>query len=330
MIAAQPRGPGATRALLRRRVQGANRATAMAALPAVLALAGVLIAFPLAAQQSPVPTSDDPSDPYALPDAPAPPTLPDLTHRGLAASLDSTFASIGANPRDDGVVPGRSFGWTERLELEHALALRRWYVGVSEQLALGRTPGDDFLLVMGNPELWGRALWASQAGLAYGGGLGLVFPVVHHGESGVQVARAIQAVRPWDYVHFVNDDVILRPFIDVRNIDGPILLQLRQGIDWDPASDALTSRTTFYIGYRPVELLGIGLELWEVYLIRAADTKDDGRAAYAVSPSLRLMTRAIQPAVSFLLPIDRPLFDAIEGFWALRLSMSVVLEPSRR
>jgi len=282
------------------------------------------------AQQSPVPTSNDPTDPYALPDAPAPPTLPDLTHRGLAASLESTFASIHRNQRADGTDSDRSFGWTERLEVEHALALRRWYVGLSEQLALGRTSSDAFLLVMGNPEIWGRALWASQAGLAYGGGLGFVLPVVHHGAAGTEVARSIQAVRPWDYVHFVNDDLILRPFIDVRNIDGRIILQLRQGIDWDQASGALTSRTTFYIGYRPIDLLGLGLEAWEVYLIRAADTKDDGRAAYAVSPSVRLMTRVVQPAVSFLLPIDRPLFDAIEGFWALRLSMSVVVEPSSR
>jgi hypothetical protein len=294
------------------------------------AVAAWCLARPALAQQSPVPTSDDPSDPYALPDAPAPPTLPDLTHRGLAASLDSTFASIRANPRPDGTELARSLGWTERLEVEHALALRRWYLGVSEQLALGRASEGQFLLVMGNPEIWGRALWASEAGLAYGGGLGFIAPIVHHGAAGTDVARSIQAVRPWDYVDFVNDDVIVRPFIDVRNIDSAIILQLRQGIDWDFASGSLTSRTTFYIGYRPIELLGVGLEVWEVYLIRAADTKDDGRAAYAMSPSLRLMTRIVQPAVSFLLPVDRPLFDAIQGFWALRLSMSVVIEPSPR
>ena len=36
----------------------------------------------------------DPRDPLALPDAPAPPSLPDLTHRGLALSLETTFASL--------------------------------------------------------------------------------------------------------------------------------------------------------------------------------------------------------------------------------------------
>jgi hypothetical protein len=181
-------------------------------------------------------------------------------------------------------------------------------------------------MVAGNPEVAGRALWASQAGLAYGGGLGVVLPAVHHGASASEVAETTRVVRPWDYVDFINDDLIFRPFIDVRDIDGPVILQLRQGIDWDRSSSALTSRTTFYIGYRPSELFGLGLEAWEVYLIQAPLPKDDGKAAYAVSPSVRFMTRVLQPAVSFLFPIDRPLFDAVETFWAVRLSVDVVLE----
>jgi hypothetical protein len=38
------------------------------------------------------------------------------------------------------------------------------------------------------------------------------------------------------------------------------------------------------------------------------------------------MTRVLQPAVSLLLPIDRPLFDAVDSFWAVRLSVNVILE----
>src|SRR5262249_3634572 len=157
-----------------------------------------------------------------------------------------------------------------------------WYVGVSEELALGQPPNHGFLLVAANPEVWGRALWASQAGLAYGGGLGLVLPVVHHDEAGTQVAQAMGVVRPWDYVEFTNDDIVLRPFIDVRDIDGQVILQLRQGIDWNRSESSLTSRTTFYIGYRLSERFGLGLEAWEVYLVTAPNPKDDGRAAYAV------------------------------------------------
>jgi hypothetical protein len=32
--------------------------------------------------------------------------------------------------------------------------------------------------------------------------------------------------------------------------------------------------------------------------------------------------------VSILAPIDRPLYDAVSAFWAVRLTMSVVLEPT--
>ena len=102
------------------------------------------------------------------------------------------------------------------------------------------------LAVAGNPELWGRALWASPAGLAYGGGLGLVLPVSSHGAAATEVAQTIRVLRPWDYVDFINDTFIFRPFIDVRDIDGRVIVQLRQGIDWDPSGTAITSRTTFY------------------------------------------------------------------------------------
>ncbi len=289
--------------------------------------ASLLLLARFAAAQVALP-GDQPTDPYALPDAPAPPTLPDLTHRGLAASFENTFASIQNAAPADGALPARSFGWMERLELEQALSIRRWYVGVGEQVALGNPLNEGFQMVAGNPEVWGRTLWASQAGLAYGGGLGAVLPVFRHGAGSTTLTQTVAVVRPWDYADFVNGDFIIRPFFDVRAIDGRVMLQLRQGIDWDQASGALTSRTTFYIGYRPIELFGIGLEAWEVYLIQARERKDDGRAAYAVSASVRLMTRVLTPAVSILAPIERPLYDTVTAFWALRLTMSVVLEPT--
>jgi hypothetical protein len=271
---------------------------------------------------------DEPTDPYALPDAPAPPTLPDLTHRALAASFENTFASIQNAGRAGDAPLGRTFGWMERFEVEQALSIRRWYVGVAEQVALGNPLNEGFQMVAGNPEVWGRTLWASQAGLAYGGGLGAVLPAFRRGEQQSALTQTVAVVRPWDYADFVTGALVLRPFFDVRAIDGRVMLQLRQGIDWDQSTGALTSRTTFYIGYRPIELFGLGLEAWEVYLIQAPQRKDDGRAAYAVSASVRLMTRVLTPAVSILAPIERPLYDAVSQFWAVRLTMSVVLETS--
>jgi hypothetical protein len=271
---------------------------------------------------------DEPTDPYALPDAPAPPTLPDLTHRGLAASLENTFASIQSAALPDQELPPRSFGWMERFELEQALGRRRWYIGVGEQIALGSPLNEGFQMIAGNPEIWGRTLWASKAGLAFGGGVGAVLPVFSHSAGAIAITRTVAAVRPWDYADFVSGGLIVRPFFDVRDIDGPVMLQLRQGIDWDQSTGALTSRTTFYIGYRPIEAFGLGLEAWEVYFIQAPLRKDDGRAAYSVSASVRLMTRILMPAISILVPIDRPLYDIVDNFWAVRLTMGLVLEPS--
>ena len=63
-----------------------------------------------------------------------------------------------------------------------------------------------------------------------------------------------------------------------------------------------------------------------MYLIQAPLRKDDGSAAYAVSPSIRFMTRVLQPAVSILVPIDRTLSGAVDEFWAIRLSVQAVFE----
>jgi len=267
---------------------------------------------------------EDPADPYALPDAPAPPSLPDLTHRALAASMELTFASIRNSA---GVAEsGRTLGVIERLEFEQALSIRRWYLGAAHEIAGGAPSGGGVKLVASHPEIWGRAVWASQAGLAYGGGIGVVPPLAHHGDTGAEVARSVSVVQPWNYVDFLNDAFTLRPFIDVRDIDGPVTLQLRQGIDWAKpigGSPQLTSRTTLFVGYRPSELIGLGFEAWEVYFIEPSEQ----RAAYALAPSIRFMTKWLQPAASFLFPIDRPLFGAIDDYWALRLSIEVVVDP---
>jgi hypothetical protein len=280
---------------------------------------------PLAAAV-PLLEGDDPTDPYALPDAPAPPTLPDLTHRALAASLELTFASIRTG--GEGAAPARrTFGAVERLELEQALSIRRWYLGAAHEVAVGSADSGGPKVAASHPEIWGRAVWASAAGLAYGGGIGVVFPIANHDSAATAVAESVGFVRPWDYVAFLNNTYTLRPFIDVRDIDGPVMLQLRQGIDWAKSTlgpSQLTSRTTFFIGYRPTDLIGLGLEAWEVYFIEPSEQ----RPAYAVSPSVRLMTKWLQPAASLLFPLDRPLLGAIEGYWALRLSLGVVIDPS--
>lgn len=284
--------------------------------------------------------SYNPDDPYQLPDAPAPPTLPDLTHRALLVSLDSTMGRVVPNANADGTKPAPIGVWLERLELETAVSNRRWYVGVSEEVAGGSNTGDKSAsVVASNPEVWGRALWASRAGLAYGGGLGIVPPLVRHApdSEAAAVQSNVRIIRPWAFPQFADRLLTFRPFVDVRGIDGPMMVQLRQGIDIsgktsDVASltpdTSLTSRTMLYLGYRPLEELGIGLELTEVYFIKAAGVAENQRAVFTVSPSLRWMTKIVQPALSMIFPIDRPLFNAARSFWAVQLSIGVILDPS--
>jgi len=284
--------------------------------------------------------SYNPDDPYQVPDAPAPPSLPDLTHRATSLGIVSTFASIKPNEREDGTQPANVGVWLQRASAEMAVSNRRWYLGISELVAGGRnSEARGTTIVVSNPEIWGRALWASRAGLAYGGGLGFVPPLVRHAPDsrGAAVQSNVRLVRPWDFPQFADRTLTFRPFVDVRSIDRTVMLQLRLGIDATiPTSDVtsrtphtdLTSRTTFYIGYRPAERLGLGLEITEVYFIKAPDVPDTERAVFSFSPSLRWMGDVLQPAASLLIPYGRPLFHEAQGYWALQLGLDIIVDPS--
>jgi hypothetical protein len=276
-------------------------------------------------------------DPKAIPDASAPPSIPDLTHRSLWLGIEQNFASIKPHPGADGAQP-RAFGYLSRLEGELTLESQRWYLGFATEAAYGKPPGgDQGRFILGYPEIWARAVWASRAGLAYGGGLSLVVPVFHRApdSTAAAVAEGVRVVRPWDFAAFADNTFTAMPFLDARVIDGRVTFQLRQGLGFQDIVAAariptanLTSRTTLFLGYRPFDELGFGLELWEVYFI-SGDVPDSQRAVFALSPSVRLMTRALQPALSLLVPFDRPLFDRVESYWAARLTLAAVLDSNK-
>lgn len=271
----------------------------------------------------------DPYDPYELPDAPAPPTAPDLTHRGLALTFDMTAASIQPITSADARPAPRMLGVLERIEAEQALSIRRFYVGAALGVASGAAPTK---VALSHPELWGRAVWASRAGLAFGGGLGFVIPTFRYAESTRTslIEGHIRVVRPWDYPSFNDHAFTFRPFVDVRAIDGPVTLQLRQGIDWalptNGGEPLIASRTIFYVGYRASELVQVGLEASEVYFIRAPNVSDEERATYTLSPSVRFMTRRFQPSVSAIFPLDQTVLGVADSFWALRMQLTMILD----
>ncbi len=281
----------------------------------------------------------NPRDPANLPDAFAPPSLPDLTHRGAWFNLESSFASIRPRAPDEGegVARSRSNGWLLRGEAEFELVRRSWYAGVATELALGESlvEGGGRGLLAGYPELSTRAVWASRAGLAYGGGVSVVLPVFKRtqDETAGRIAESVRVVRPWTLATYAENTITVRPYLDARVIDGSVTLQLRQAIDLqglvaevEVPRAGVVSLTTLFFGYRPWETFGIGLELWEVYFLNASNVPDERRAVFAVSPALRYIGRRWQPALSGIFPFERPLFDQASSYWAVRASIGLVLD----
>lgn len=280
-----------------------------------------------------------------LPDATSPPSLIDVTHRGFWYGLETTFASL--KPHDAVTGPqARSFVWTSRLEGEWAVVGRRWYVGLAESMGYGQPPGGkDGAVVVGYPEIWARAVWATRSGLAYGGGLSLVAPIFKRSpdSTGALASEAMRVVRPWDFTPFAENTFSVQPYLDARVIDGRVTFQLRQGfvLQGLVAQARLpdfnvVSRTTLFLGYQPATTFSLGLELQEVYFIsadfqalcqtRRTACDDSLRAAFAVSPSIRLLTRAFQPSLSAMVPFDRTLFDSVRSYWAVRIGLSAIYD----
>lgn len=249
-------------------------------------------------------------------DAPAPPTLPPLTHRTLLYGFEYTAASI--EPNDD---QGRAYAWFAEGALELPIRPRQWYLGITSSVASAAIPGVGSARLLGNPEIWSRGVWSSVLGVSGGGGLGIVLPVPRNlTPVEAEVISVVRTIRPWDVAYFSNLTLTFRPSFDIRHIAGRFMLQLRQGIDWSISEESsnFTARATFYAGYRAHSAVGLGLELWEVYQV-TADLPDDKRAAFAISPSIRFILPYVQPAVSLLFPIATPLRGDVESYYALRL-----------
>ena len=128
--------------------------------------------------------------------------------------------------------------------------------------------------------------------------------------------------------------------MDVRDVDGPFVLQFREGLEWSRtfggAGHQVAAIAQMYIGYRVLPLIGVGIEAFETYLVYSPEltttAEDSDRATFTISPSVRLMTPYVQPAVGFVTSIGNPFFGngSVEGFWALRIGASVVWDPSTK
>lgn len=262
-------------------------------------------------------------------DLPAPPSLPSLSHAGQ--DLTTEWMMVGVLPNDE-ISPQLALAWVDSLRFEASLDARRWFIGVEAGAAGAMVQGIGSRTFFASPEIHVRGLWSSLVGLAAGGGVGVVAPLPQGlaSDGAEELLRVVRTVRPWDAPHYVDLGLTIRPFVDVRYVVGPVLFQLRQGLDWtvdlatgDPRAD-LATRTTLYVGAR-VDRLGFGVEAWEVYELTALDRAkkplpDEKRASFALSPNVRLLgVRGVEPALSVLFPIVTPLRGEVDGFFAVRL-----------
>jgi hypothetical protein len=272
-------------------------------------------------------------DPYDLPDAPRPPTLPELTHKDAEVTGESTFGVLYPNTPNT----PNGVAYVQRFSLEWPIALRRFFVGATYEYAAAEPPGGGpFKFISGNLQVSGRTVWATSTGLAFGGGLGVTVPtLINPSNAAVGASSAAATLRPWDQDLFSPGFVTLNPFVDVRDVDGPLVLQLREGLDFQfdthAASDyRIAAITAAYVGYRIGRWVGAGFEAFEVYFLSGSSVADDKRAVFALSPNVRVMTPYVQPALSFVTNAGIPLFGSVDAWWAIRLAATFVWDPARK
>lgn len=283
-------------------------------------------------------------DPYDVPRAPRPPTLPELTHAEMEATLEETAGAI-LQPAGGGV----THAYVQRIALELPLSQRRWYVGAAYELA-GANDGTGFEVVGGNLALDGRTLWATTTGLGFGGGLSIMLPTASYDPSGAASRVALQAamLRPWDVSFFVPDSFGVRPYVDVRAHDGDFVVQFRQSLDFTVSSLLLTdqrlySTTGLYLGWQADRGIALGLEVFEAYAINLSSVRDGNRETLVVSPNIRLALPWVQPAISAFTNLGPPLsspwvqrqtstFTVPSGdtgtIWGFRFTFTLVYDPA--
>jgi hypothetical protein len=277
------------------------------------------------------------------------PSLPGLSHRDVAFNFEYTVAVAEATDviSHRPIESGSAYAYSARWLVETELYRQRWYFGATNDVAAASVPSGDTAetggstVVLGNPEIWFRGLWSSASGLSAGGGLGMVIPVPRT-FSGLEteVVRAIRVVRPGTASHFQDMTVTARPFFDIRHITGPLTLQMRQGLDFslllrDRADHEnrydLTGFLSAYLGLTTLDELTLAVEVSEVYELTADVSSpqcpapcDEHRAAFTLSPIIRLRLPRLSPALSALIPLSTPLRAEVASYFAVRLHLNAV------
>jgi hypothetical protein len=212
------------------------------------------------------------------------------------------------------------------------------------ELATGSAEGSDLKLVSGNLELYGRTVWATRTGLAFGGGIGLLAPTAAFdpGSPAESVAGAAASLRPWDVAFFSPHNFAVNPFIDARDVSDRFVIQWRQGLDITVdvlgheggRSILSTGRVAaiggLYMGYRIGNYVSPGIEAFELYTITGGLNDDRQRANIILSPSVRVMTPYLQPALSFFTNVGPTLATFADRVFGVRLGVTVVYDTTTK
>ncbi len=285
------------------------------------------------------------------------PTLPDLTHVAAEGSFEQVTASViprgGADPLG-----------AHLFHAEVELPLARWlFVGGTYGAAVARAANGDAAngatgvtgetrFVSAQPEAFARVVHQGLgASYTLGAGLGVVPPLVTYDglDDERRLAQAtasalVGILQPWDVPLYLDRRLTLRPWIDMRTARKHLVAQFRGRMDFSFRTSAppallptdtraqagdleLFASAALYLGWRPTREVSLGLEAWEVYLLKTPlPLADRDRVTFALSPSVRLHFRWVEPALSVLVPLGRPLFGVAEGYVALRVDVRVWLE----
>lgn len=276
---------------------------------------------------------------------PRAPTLPDLTHRAVELSGENTIASVKPRGR---TLDGRLTTYIFNFDLEVPLG-RGIYGGANWAFAATRGPGDATgQFVPGQPMLFGRAVRSFvRERYSIGAGLGVLPPVFTHGNDeewerleSSAASALVSVVRPWDLSTFLDRRLTARPWIDLRVQWRKALVQLRQALDTnfrtgegscatgtvcDRSGDIqMISISTLYVGWQPHRELALGVEAWQVYLLKTSlPVANRDRSAFVLSPSVRFFYRWVEPAVSVLFPIGSPLLNTADSYFGVRIDLRV-------
>lgn len=282
----------------------------------------------LAALALPACVAGNLEDPRSLPEAPRPTTMAELTHPDGEGTIEETAGVV--SPRGNGDT-GHVGVSVARIAVEQPVYSRLVFVGGTYEAAYGEPSAPTKSKILsGNLEAYGRAVWATRTGLAFGGGLGFLFPTAHFdGTSPIQgLADGAIALRPWDYAFFQDNLFAVRPFVDMRYLVGPVTLQLRETFDGTFGAQGRSGfdvdvESAFFAAVRPRQNFAVGIELAQLYRV-SANIPDADRSDFTIAPMIRLIFPRLQPFLAFQSSLGDPYYGGAEHAYSLKTGLTAL------